>query len=197
MNLPNKISIFRVLLVPVLVFVFLFPFEAYGIEIAIYTLNGVDISLINIILLIIFTVASITDFLDGHIARKNNLITSFGKFIDPIADKLLVNTLFILLATTGTISVVPVLIMIWRDTMVDAMRMMCANKGKVVAAGMSGKIKTVLQMFTIIFLLLNNIPFEFIHIPFATILLWSSAIVSIYSGVVYFIQSKDVIMESM
>ncbi|MDF9824621.1 CDP-diacylglycerol--glycerol-3-phosphate 3-phosphatidyltransferase [Breznakia sp. PF5-3] len=196
MNLPNKISIFRILLIPVIVFLYLFPFGDYGIVFPVYMVNEIAISALNIIILILFAIASITDFIDGYIARKYNLITSFGKFIDPIADKLLVNTLFILLASSGTVSIVPVLLMIWRDTMVDAMRMMSANKGIVVAAGIWGKMKTVFQMVTIIVILLNNIPFAFFDIPAADILVWVSAIISVYSGIVYFMQAKDVIMES-
>lgn len=196
MNLPNKISIFRILLIPVIVFLYLFPFGDYGIVFPVYTVNEITISALNIIILILFAIASITDFIDGYIARKYNLITSFGKFIDPIADKLLVNTLFILLASSGTVSIVPVLLMIWRDTIVDAMRMMSANKGIVVAAGIWGKMKTVFQMVTIIVILLNNIPFAFFDIPAADILVWVSAIISVYSGIVYFMQAKDVIMES-
>lgn len=196
MNLPNKLSIFRIVLIPVIVFLYLFPFADYGIIVPVYTVADVAFPLLNVFVLVLFAVASFTDFLDGYIARKHNLITSFGKFIDPIADKLLVNTLFILFAGTGVISIVPVLLMIWRDTIVDAMRMMSANKGKVVAAGIWGKVKTVLQMVTIIFILLNNLPFAMMDIPFTTILLWLAVIVSIYSGILYFIQMKDDIMES-
>ena len=134
MNLPNKLSIFRICLVPVVVLVWIFPYAQFGIIMPEFQFGFVSLSLKNILVLILFCVASFTDFLDGQIARKNNLVTSFGKFVDPIADKLLVNTMFVMFAALGTVPVLPVLIMIWRDTIVDGLRMTAAQKGKVVAA---------------------------------------------------------------
>lgn len=197
MNLPNKLSMFRILLVPLLVLVYIFPYAQLNIDVKVFYFGAHSLSVVNIVCLIIFVVASITDFLDGYIARKNNLITSFGKFIDPIADKLLVNTSFILLAFTTEVSLVAVLIMIWRDTIVDAIRMMASTKGKVMAAGMLGKLKTVTQMIAIICAFLNNLPFAFIDIPFTTILVWAACVISVLSGISYFVQAKDVLMESM
>lgn len=196
MNLPNKLSMFRILLVPVIACIYLFYDSGIAFSFAV---NGVQVSLslMNVIVLVLFAIASFTDFLDGNIARKRNLITSFGKFIDPIADKLLVNTMFILFAVSGVVSVIPVIVMIWRDMIVDGLRMNASAKGKVVAAGMMGKAKTVLQMFAIIFLLLNNLPFAFFHIPVADALLWLAMIVSVISGADYFMKLKDIVMESM
>ena len=198
MNLPNKLSLFRIILVPLLVLVYIFPYAQLQIDVPTFYFGAYGLSLINIICLLIFIVASITDFLDGYIARKNNLITSFGKFIDPIADKLLVNTSFILLALQcEEVPLVAVLVMIWRDTIVDAIRMMASNKGKVMAAGMLGKLKTVTQMIAIVCAFLNNIPFAFINVPMATMLVWSACIISVLSGISYFVQAKDILMESM
>lgn len=197
MNLPNKLSLFRIVLVPVLVLVYIFPYAQLQMDIPVFHIGNENLSLVNIICLFIFAIASITDFLDGHIARKYNLITSFGKFIDPIADKLLVNTSFILLAFHSQVPLVAVLIMIWRDTIVDAIRMMASNKGKVMAAGMLGKLKTVTQMIAIICAFLNNIPFSLIGIPFTTMLVWAACVISVLSGISYFMQAKDVLMESM
>ena len=197
MNLPNKLSMFRIILVPVLVLVYIFPYAQFQVDIPVWHFGSVSLSLVNVVCLIIFAVASITDFLDGYIARKNNLITSFGKFIDPIADKLLVNTSFILLAFNSEVPLVAVIIMIWRDTIVDAIRMMAGSKGKVMAAGMLGKAKTVTQMFAIIFAFLNNIPFAFMNVPFTTFLVWLACVISVLSGISYFMQAKDVLMESM
>lgn len=197
MNLPNKLSMFRIILVPVLVLVYIFPYAQLIIDVPVFHFGATSLSMVNIVCLIIFAVASITDFLDGYIARKNNLITSFGKFIDPIADKLLVNTSFILLAFNAQVPMVAVLIMIWRDTIVDAIRMMASTKGKVMAAGMLGKAKTVTQMVAIIFAFLNNIPFAFINLPVTTILVWAACVISVLSGVSYFMQAKDVLMETM
>ncbi|MEG1066607.1 MAG: CDP-diacylglycerol--glycerol-3-phosphate 3-phosphatidyltransferase [Erysipelotrichaceae bacterium] len=174
----------------------IFPFGSIGVAIPEYQIGVVSIGLINIIVLVLFCVASFTDYLDGYIARKNHLVTSFGKFIDPIADKLLVNTMFVMFAATNIIPVAPVLLMIWRDTIVDGLRMNAAQKGKVVAAGMLGKIKTVAQMATIVTILLNNLPFELVKFPMSHFLLWFATIISVLSGIVYFIQLKDIVLES-
>ncbi len=191
MNVPNKLSLFRVILVPIIVCVYVLDLQLGNLEVM-----DTILPVKNVIALVIFAIASFTDFLDGYIARKYQLITSFGKFIDPIADKLLVNTLFILLAVSGEVSVVPVVIMIWRDTLVDGMRMMAAQKGVVVAAGIWGKLKTVLQMFAIIFVLLSNVPFVAMNLPVDQILVYAATLVSVISGVKYFMQMKEFIMES-
>ena len=109
---------------------------------------------------------------NGQIARKSKLITTFGKFADPIADKLLINTIFLLLASDGTISIIIPIIMISRDTIVDAIRLVAANKQVVIAAKYLGKLKTVTQMISVIFLLLNDFPFSIIHLPIGQISVW-------------------------
>lgn len=197
MNLPNRLSLFRIMLVPFITLLFLFPYAQFGISVMEFDIGFVSLPLTNIVVLILFAVASFTDFLDGHIARKHNLVTSFGKFIDPIADKLLVNTMLILFAATGAVPVLPVIIMIWRDTIVDGLRMNAAKTGTVVAAGFMGKVKTVSQMCAIIVVLLNNLPFELARFPMSELLIWFSMCVSVISGVSYFMQLKDVIMETM
>ena len=196
MNLPNKLSMLRIVLVPVIACIYLFTDlpEAFGADVS---GEHIAVSMTALLVLILFAIASFTDYLDGHIARKHNLITSFGKFIDPIADKLLVNTMFILFAVDGVVPAVFVLIMIWRDMIVDGLRMNASAKGKVVAAGMMGKAKTVLQMFAIIFLLLNNLPFAFVSLPVADILFYAAVAVSVASGAEYFLKLKDIVMETM
>lgn len=196
MNLPNKLSMFRIALVPVITVLYLLPVDLGQ---SVITLNGIQATLdhMDLIVLVLFAIASFTDFLDGNIARKRNLVTSFGKFIDPIADKLLVNSMFILFAVSGVVSVIPVIVMIWRDMIVDGLRMNASKSGVVVAAGMPGKLKTVLQMFAIIFLLLNNVPFAFFGLPIAAILVWAAMAASIISGLKYFIELKDIVMETM
>ena len=197
MNLPNKLSLFRVILVPIITIIFLFT--DFG---TMYTLEVADNQILTIgysevIVVVLFALASFTDYLDGSIARKYNMITSFGKFIDPIADKLLVNTMLILFAIAGRVPALCVVIMIWRDMIVDGLRMSASSKGKVVAAGMPGKIKTVLQMFAIILVMIYNLPFAFIGIPMDQILIWAATAASVYSGIVYFVKLKDVVMETM
>ena len=184
-------------LVPLIVLVWIFPYAQLNIAMPELTFGIVSLSLKNILVLVLFCVASFTDYLDGQIARKNHLVTSFGKFIDPIADKLLVNTMLIMFVCYGMVPIVPVIVMIWRDTIVDGMRMSTASKGVVVAAGMLGKIKTVSQMITIILVLLNNLPFELWRFPMAEFMLWFSMLVSVASGFSYFMQMKKYIMETM
>ncbi len=196
MNTPNKLTIFRIALVPMIVLVIIFPYAHFNIIMPTFTINNVFITLKNILALFLFAVASFTDFLDGYLARKNNQITTFGKFIDPIADKILVNTIFILQAYQGVVPIVAVLLMIWRDTMVDGIRMMASAKGETISAGLLGKIKTVSQIVTIGLLLMNNIPFEFWRLPVADLLVWFSTFVSLASGYAYFIGAKAIIFES-
>ncbi len=197
MNIANRISIFRILLVPIIILIYIFPYAHFQIAVLVYNIGFVSVRLTNLIVLFLFAIASASDFLDGYLARKYDLITSFGKFIDPIADKLLVNTMFILFASSGLISSVPVLVMIARDTIVDGLRMSASNKGVVVAAGLLGKVKTVAQMLTIILILLNNLPFELWRLPFDEFMLWFATAISVISGVSYFMQLKDVVMETM
>ena len=197
MNVPNRLTLFRLVLVPILVFFALFPFAHFGFSFGYTSVGFVTIPNLNFILLILFVIGSITDFLDGYIARKQNLVTTFGKFFDPIADKLLVNTLFILLAVDGVIPVIAVIIMIWRDTLVEAVRMLAAKHGVVVSAQFLGKAKTVAQMVTIVLYLVGNLRFELYYLPICDLSLWFTVSLSVLSGLSYFIQSKNLIMESM
>ena len=165
MNLPNRLTVMRIIMIPVIILIAIFPYSQFGIEIPMLQCGFVTLSAVNIVMLVLFCVASFTDFLDGYLARKNNLVTTFGKFADPIADKLLVTTMYILFAAQGTIPVVPVLIMVARDTIVDGIRMIASSNGVVMAAGYLGKLKTVVQMLSIITILLNNLPFELYRLP--------------------------------
>lgn len=197
MNLPNKLTLFRIFLVPIMILVWLFPYQSFGIAFKVLNIGNITVSYLNLILLGIFCVASITDFLDGLIARKKNMITTFGKFADPIADKLLVNSCLIIMGYKGMVPIVPVIVMLGRDTIVDCCRMIAAQHGVVVAAGFMGKLKTVLQMFSIIFVFLNNLPFELWGLPITDVLIWFATFVSISSGYSYFIKLKDYIFESI
>lgn len=197
MNLPNKLTVIRVLLVPLLILVYMFPYDMTGINVPVYHILDTDISLVNIIILVIFIVASITDYFDGRIARSKKLITTFGKFADPIADKLLVNTIFLLLASDGKINIIIPIIMISRDTIVDAIKMSAASKQVVVAASKLGKLKTVSQMIALCFLLVNNFPFSVLGIDLATILAWIATVISVVSGIDYFIKNREMLMETM
>ena len=141
--------------------------------------------------------ASFTDYLDGNLALKHNLVTTFGKFVDPIADKLLVNCMLVLMAYDRMIPVLPVILMLARDTVVDGCRMLAGGKGIVIAAGFLGKLKTVLQMVTIVLVLLNNLPFELFAFPMSELLIWFTALISLVGGYSYFMQVKDLVFESI
>lgn len=192
MNLPNKLTMLRIVMVPVVVLIYLLIPHDFCV---VSQTNG--LALRDILVFLVFAAASFTDMLDGQIARKQHLITSFGKFADPIADKMLVNTLLILLVYTHQANVVAVLLMIARDLVVDGLRMLASQHGKVVSAGFFGKLKTVLQMFAIVFLLLKNWPFVYVGLPVDQILLWAATLASLWSGFVYFVQLKDYVLESM
>ncbi|MBQ9314908.1 MAG: CDP-diacylglycerol--glycerol-3-phosphate 3-phosphatidyltransferase [Clostridia bacterium] len=202
MNLPNKITIARIIFVPIMVLV---PFLAPYIGLDNQILYGLPIS--NIVLLILFLIASITDFLDGHIARKRNMVTNFGKFLDPIADKLLVFTALIMLVETNIIPGWIPIIIAAREFMVSAIRMVVASEGTVIAASMLGKVKTVTQMVAISLAFLDINPFmSFMSGGKSIFLLCLNALMSlamivcvvatIWSGIDYFMKSKDVILKS-
>lgn len=192
MNLPNKLTLVRIAMVPLVIVIYLCIDPSIGLIDQTSTL-----ALRDVLAFLVFIVASFTDMLDGRIARKYNLITSFGKFADPLADKALVNTLLILLVYAHQASVIAVILMILRDLMVDGLRMLASQKGEVVSAGFFGKLKTVLQMVAIALLLLKNWPFVYLGIPMDTILLWLATAASLYSGYVYFMQLKHYVTESM
>lgn len=198
MNLPNKITIARILLVPIMM---LMPY------IGITAKTSFGLPIVNIIILIIFLVASFTDYLDGHIARKRNIVTNFGKFLDPIADKLLVLAALVMLVEAGIIPGWIPIIIAAREFMVSAIRMLVATEGKVIAASKLGKIKTVTQMVAISLAFLDaNYFMSFVCgalTGFALILniLMSVAMIlaviaTIWSGVDYFMKSKDVVLQS-
>ena len=169
MNIPNQLTTLRVILIPV----FMFFFTS-------------DITANNIIAAIVFIVASLTDFLDGHLARKWNLVTNFGKIMDPFADKLLVLTALIYLAISGTIPGWPVIIIIGRELLVTSLRALAADNGIILAARNLGKFKTVSQMFAIIFLILD---WQIIGL----ILLYIAVALTIISLIDYLIQlSKSI-----
>lgn len=196
MNLPNKLTVMRICMIPIILLIAVFPYAQFNLDVPVFEVQHVSVSAVNLAVLVLFLIASFTDFLDGYLARKNNLVTTFGKFADPIADKLLVTSMFILFASKGIIPVVPVILMVARDTIVDGCRMIASTNGVVVAAGFMGKMKTVCQMLTISLILLSNLPFELYRIPFADVMLWFTTCISVASGLDYFNQLKEYIFES-
>lgn len=178
MNLPNKLTLFRVILIPFFVFFLLAPyFEGYG----------------NYIAVAIFIVASITDFLDGKIARKYNLVTNFGKFMDPLADKLLVSSALICLVALNKIPAWIVIVIIAREFIISGFRLVAADNGVVIAASYWGKFKTAFQMVTVIVLILN-IPGE-VFADIGTVLIYISLVLTVISLIDYIAKNKDVLKD--
>lgn len=192
MNLPNKITVSRVLLIPVFMIFMLVDFKMGTITVA-----GTEMMKEHLIGGLIFIIASITDWLDGYIARKNNLVTNMGKFLDPLADKLLVSAAFIILVELGTAPSWIVIIIISREFAVTGLRLILAGGGEVVAANQLGKIKTVAQILAITSLLLNNIFFESIGVPFGVIMLYIALFFTIWSGFDYFYKNRRILVDSM
>lgn len=164
---------------------------------ALHFTNG-SLPITQLVATIIFAGASFTDWLDGKIARAQGLVTNFGKFADPLADKMLVMSAFIILVAQGQAPAWVVAIIICRELAVTGLRLLLVEQnGEVMAAAWPGKIKTATQMLAIIFLLLNNFPFAIWNIPFGAILLYLCLIFTVYSGVDYFMKNTSVFKGSM
>lgn len=191
MNLPNKLTMFRIILIPVFTIILVFNLPSSMVSVA-----GTEIAVSSIIATVIFIIASLTDLLDGKIARSQHLVTNFGKFADPLADKLLVMTAFIFLVMLGQAPAWVVAIIIWRELAVTGLRLLLSQGGEVMAAAMPGKIKTTTQMLAIILLLLNNVFFANIGLPLAQIMLYVCLFFTIYSGVDYFWKNRTVFADS-
>jgi len=178
MNLPNKLTTFRVILIPFFVFFMLAP-----------NMTGIN----HYIAAAIFIVASLTDLLDGKIARKYNLVTNFGKFMDPLADKLLVCSAMICLIQTGQLAAWIVVIIIAREFIISGFRLIASDNGVVIAASYWGKFKTTFQMLMVIVLILN------VQMPFfqilGKILTYAALILTVVSLIDYIVKNKDVLKE--
>ena len=172
MNLPNKLTLGRMAAVP-----FLIAALCLGHY---YTAA------------VIFVLASLTDMLDGMIARKYNLVTNFGKIMDPLADKLLVVSALVCLVELGDVPGWMVIVILAREFTVTGLRIVAAAEGVVIAAGITGKIKTILQMIAVTALLLKNWPFYLIGMPFAEIMLWAAVVMTVVSGIEYIIKNRQV-----
>ena len=178
MNLPNKLTVLRIIMVPFFVFFMLAP-----------NMTGIN----HYIAAAIFIVASLTDLLDGKIARKYNLVTNFGKFMDPLADKLLVCSAMICLIQTGQLAAWIVVIIIAREFIISGFRLIASDNGVVIAASYWGKFKTTFQMLMVIVLILN------VQMPFfqilGKILTYAALILTVVSLIDYIVKNKDVLKE--
>ena len=180
MNLPNKLSFMRVLLVPVLIIFYYLKADA-------------DFWLM--FMMPIFVVASFTDFLDGFIARKYNLVTTFGKFIDPLADKLLVMAALLLLTDAGVVPMWITLIILSREFIVTGIRLIAVGEGKVIAASKLGKYKTATTMVALTLLLMYS--YDDIFVDIGMYILYLGLVLTVVSGIDYFVKNKKIIMESI
>lgn len=202
MNLPTKITFSRIIATIILI-VFLFVLSLIP-DLSLHPLGNTKINPVYLGVFVFFVVAAYTDHLDGHLARKNNQITDLGKFLDPVADKLLINTMLIFLigpasyavGQTATVSMWCVIIMVARDIVVDALRFVAAKKNVVIAANIFGKLKTVLQMVAIGVVLLNGFPFNYFdagwpsYLHISDIIVYIATFVSFLSGVIYVWQNR-------
>ena len=179
MNLPNKLTLARILLVPVfMVFASLTQYGTAGYQPMLYLAAGV-----------VFAVASFTDFLDGYLARKWHMVTDFGKFADPLADKLLTTVAFLYMMRDGVCSPVVLAVILAREFAVSGLRMVAADQGRVIAAGWSGKVKTASTMVCIVLMFLP------ISVWINDICVAVIVLTTLYSGVEYFMKNRDVISE--
>ncbi|MDD3186944.1 MAG: CDP-diacylglycerol--glycerol-3-phosphate 3-phosphatidyltransferase [Bacilli bacterium] len=191
MNLPNKLTVLRLVLTILIIIILLFPFDTMGMGLPKLFINEVlVIDTKYIISGILFVLASFTDTLDGYLARKLNLVTDLGKMMDSIADKVLVDSVLIILASYGFIHPIIPVVIVLRDIVVDAIKMAAGNKGVVVAAIMSGKIKSFLLMFGISLTLFYNLPFELWNLRVSDFILIVAAILALTSSVEYFNKYK-------
>lgn len=188
MNLPNKLTVFRIFLIPIFILLLVIP--SFG---TINFLGAPATSVNQVIAGLVFIVASLTDLLDGKIARARKLVTNFGKFADPLADKLLVMTALIFLVQFGKASAWMISIIVIRELAVTGLRLLIVeNNGQVMAAAYPGKIKTTTQMIAIILFYFNNAFFNPMGVPMAEIMLWIALFFTVYSGLDYFIQNRSV-----
>lgn len=198
MNLPNKLTIFRIFITILIIIILLFPFHAIGISsIKLFINESIVVSLKYIIAGILFVIGCLTDFVDGYVARKYNMVTELGKMLDAIADKILVNSVLIILAAQGIIHPLIPVIIVSRDTIVDVIKMIVGNKKGAVGAIKSGKIKTTFMMVGLTLTLFNNLPFELWNLKISSLFLIIATVLSIYSGIEYFKQNKAYILSDI
>ena len=196
MNTANKITMSRIFLSVIILILLLFPWHQVGLNIPTYEINGnIVIDLKYIIAGGLFIIASLTDFIDGHVARKYNMVTDFGKMIDAISDKILTNTLIVVLACDNMVHPVIAVIIIGRDIIVDSIKMLIGNKGKAVAAIGVAKYKTASLMVGLTLKLFYDLPFSLKFNGISDFLLILAAVLSIVSGAKYYMMAREYITD--
>ena len=196
MNTANKITMSRIFLSVIILIILLFPWHQAGVDMPVYVVNGeITVELKYIIAGVLFIIASLTDFIDGHIARKYNMVTDFGKMIDAISDKILTNTMIVVLACDNMVHPVIAVIIIARDIIVDSIKMLVGNKGKAVAAINVAKYKTASLMVGLTLKLFYDLPISLIFDGLSDVLLIIAAVLSIISGAKYYMMAREYITE--
>ena len=196
MNLPNKLTLSRIILSFVIILLLLTPFDAFGIEFPQLFVNELlKVDSKYVIAGVLSVIASLTDMFDGKLARKRNQVTDLGKMLDAIADKVLVNSVLVILAAQGYISAIIPTVIIVRDEIVNSIKMLAGNKGKVIAASKLGKIKSVCMMTGVSFVFFSDIPFSLVGFNLGYYLVIVATLLSIYSGIQYFVAYKDCIRQ--
>ncbi|MPQ25780.1 CDP-diacylglycerol--glycerol-3-phosphate 3-phosphatidyltransferase [Bacillus paralicheniformis] len=190
-NLPNKITLSRIALIPVFMIIMLVPFQWGSVS-----FGSESIPVTHLVGALLFIFASVTDWVDGYYARKLNLVTNFGKFLDPLADKLLVSSALIILVHYHLAPAWMAIVIISREFAVTGLRLVLAGTGEVVAANMLGKVKTWAQIIAISALLLHNLPFELVSFPFGSLALWVAVFFTVVSGWDYFAKNWDALKTS-
>jgi len=192
-NLPNKITISRICLIPIFLLIMLLPLSWGEIKV-----DGHVLPITHLVGTLIFIIASTTDWIDGYYARKLNMVTNLGKFLDPLADKLLVLAALLVLVDLDLIygQTWIVIVIISRELAVTGLRAILAGSGEIVAAATLGKIKTWAQIIAISALLLHNLPFALVSLPFANIMLWIALFFTVWSGWEYFAKNKSLFINS-
>ncbi len=194
MNVPNRITFCRIILSVILLFIMLFPLESIGISFPeLRVKSELIIDSKDIICGIIFLIASLTDFLDGHLARKYNLVTDLGKVLDAIADKILVNGVLIILAVNGYISPIVPVVIVCRDIAVDSIKMIAGQKNGAVAASKAGKTKTAFMLTGVVLVFFNDLPFSLFGIHVARVIIMIATVLSVLSGIQYYEKNKKYI----
>lgn len=186
MNLPNRITMSRIFMTILIIGICLFPFYSVGIDIPKYEVSGIVMDLRYVIAGVLFIIAAVTDFIDGRLARSKNIVTDTGKMLDAIADKVLVNSVLVIFAANGFIHPIVAVIYIFRDEVVNAMRMHAAKNGVVVPASITGKIKTFAMMTGLSLMFFYNLPFELINIHIDEFLVYFATVMSVVSGIEYY-----------
>lgn len=195
MNLPNKITVFRFILIPIIIVISVID-SLYAEPLIENLWVG------NLIIFVLFAVGAFSDFLDGYLARKHNLVTTFGKFMDPLADKMLVMTVLIILMVQQDSKLAPwvVIVIMAREFMVMGIRTLAAGENKIIAASKIAKVKTMVQFFMVFILLLGGVPFALINETLSNVieyvLIYAAAILTIVSGLDYFIKNKEIVLKT-